>query len=217
MTHRLLSRSAWRPWVHTNRSPGGRPGRQSFHAPPGNGLNVPSRVASPTEGVGTSVQRGKLPKSRPWGDTAALVIMTLPDEATVISSMILSARRASGGGAPAPRRPAARAALPQREPPSGRMPERRLHADRGQLDLAIALGGRAHSLLPARERLLDAPAIGLEGPAKQPRHASSRIDRPVEPQQGAGVRARVGAQIVPVRRAVDVGRVDGEPCDPARE
>jgi hypothetical protein len=28
-----------------------------------------------------------LPKSRPRGDTAALVIMTLPDEATVVSSM----------------------------------------------------------------------------------------------------------------------------------
>src|SRR5882724_4505350 len=87
MTHRLLSRSAWMPCVHTNRSPAGRPGRHSFQAPPGNGLKVPSGVASPTEGVGTSVQRGKLPKSRPSGDTAALVSMTLPDEATDVSSM----------------------------------------------------------------------------------------------------------------------------------
>src|SRR4029077_21124366 len=87
MTHRLLSRSACRPCVHTNRSSGERPGRHSFHAPPGNGSNRPSAVASPTDGVGTSVQRGKLPKSRPRGDTAALVIMTLPDEATDISSM----------------------------------------------------------------------------------------------------------------------------------
>src|SRR5262244_3567690 len=103
MTHRLFSRSACRPCVHTNRSPGGRPGRHSFHAPPGNGLNVPLRVASPTEGVGTSVQRGKLPKSRPSGDTAALVIMTLPDEATVISSTAVSPYHTT---------------LPQREPPS---------------------------------------------------------------------------------------------------
>src|SRR5215470_19840061 len=86
MTHRLFSRSAWSPCVHTNRSPGDKPGRHSFHAPPGNRLKVPSGVASPTEGVGTGVQRGKLPKSRPSGDTAALVIMTLPDDATVISS-----------------------------------------------------------------------------------------------------------------------------------
>src|SRR6267143_4410548 len=87
MTHRLLSRSASRPCVHTNRSSGERPGCHSFQVPPGNGVKPPSAVASPTEGVGTSVQRGKLPKSRPRGDTAALVIMTLPDEATDISSM----------------------------------------------------------------------------------------------------------------------------------
>src|SRR5712692_8441398 len=87
MTHRLLSRSACSPCVHTNRSCGGSPGRHSFHAPPGKGLKPPSGVASPTEGVGTSVQRGKLPKSLPFGDTAALVIMTVPDEATEIRSM----------------------------------------------------------------------------------------------------------------------------------
>jgi hypothetical protein len=61
-------------------------------APPGKGLKPPSGVASPTDGVGTSVQRGKLPKSRPVGDTAALVIMTLPDDATDISSIRSSAR-----------------------------------------------------------------------------------------------------------------------------
>src|SRR5262245_23538098 len=87
MAHRLSSRSAWRPCVHTNRSCGGKPGRHSFQSPPGNGVKVPSAVASPTEGVGTSVHRGKLPKSRPLGDTAALVIMMLPEEATVIRSM----------------------------------------------------------------------------------------------------------------------------------
>src|SRR5262245_60668726 len=87
MTHRLLSRSACRPCVHTNRSWGERPGRHSFQVPPGNGLKAPSAVASPTDGVGTSVQRGKLPKSLPRGETAALVIMTLPDEATVTNSM----------------------------------------------------------------------------------------------------------------------------------
>src|SRR5262249_8158968 len=87
MTHRLLSRSACRPCVHTNRSSGERPGRHSFQSPPGNGLKLPSAVASPTDGVGTSVQRGKLPKSLPRRETAALVIMTLPDEATVASSM----------------------------------------------------------------------------------------------------------------------------------
>src|SRR5215475_1554413 len=87
MTHRLLSRSACRPCVHTNRSSGKRPGRHSFQSPPGNGLKLPSAVASPTDGVGTSVQRGKLPKSLPRGETAALVIMTLPDEATIASSM----------------------------------------------------------------------------------------------------------------------------------
>jgi len=50
-------------------------------------LKLPSAVASPTEGVDTSVHRGKLPKSRPPGDTAALVIMTLPKDATVINSI----------------------------------------------------------------------------------------------------------------------------------
>src|SRR5215470_1836798 len=87
MTHRLLSRSACRPCVHTNRSRGERPGRHSFQSPPGNGRKVPSAAASPTDGVGTSVQRGKFPNSRPRDETAALVIMTLPDEATVASSM----------------------------------------------------------------------------------------------------------------------------------
>src|SRR5437762_7956747 len=87
MAHRLSSRSAYRPCVHTNRPCGGKPGRHSFHSPPGKGVKPPSGVASPTEGVGTCVHLGKLPKSRPLGDTAAFVIMTLPDEATVISSM----------------------------------------------------------------------------------------------------------------------------------
>src|SRR4029453_11313316 len=87
MTHRLLSRSACRPCVQTNRSCAGRPGCPSFQAPPGKGLKSSFGVASPTDGVGTSVQRGKLPKSRPVGDTAALVIMTLPDDATDISSI----------------------------------------------------------------------------------------------------------------------------------
>src|SRR5438876_1138134 len=87
MAQRLSSRSAWSPCVHTKRSCGGCPGRHSFHAPPGNGVKPPSAVASPTDGVGTSVQRGKLAKSLPLGDTAALVIMTLPDETTEISSI----------------------------------------------------------------------------------------------------------------------------------
>jgi len=93
MTHRLFSRSAWMPCVQTNRSPAGKPGRHSFQVPPGNGLKVPSGAASPTDDVGTSVQRGKLPKSLPVGDTAALVIMTLPEEATEISSIGSSGSR----------------------------------------------------------------------------------------------------------------------------
>src|SRR4029453_10692226 len=87
MTHRLLSRSACKPCVHTNLSWGERPGCHSFQVPPGNGLKPPSAVASPSDAVGTSVHRVKLPKSRPRGETAALVIMTLPDEATDVSSM----------------------------------------------------------------------------------------------------------------------------------
>src|SRR5262245_66038491 len=88
MTHRLLSRSACRPCVHTNRSWGERPGRHSFQSPPGNGLKLPSAAASPTDGVGTPVQRGKFPNSRPRGETAALVIMTLPEGANVARALL---------------------------------------------------------------------------------------------------------------------------------
>lgn len=37
--------------------------RHSFHAPPGKGVKPPSGAASPTEGLGTWVQRKKLAKS----------------------------------------------------------------------------------------------------------------------------------------------------------
>src|SRR6185369_15627928 len=201
MTHRLFSRSAWMPCVHTNRSPGGSPGRHSFHEPPGNGRNPPSAVASPTEGVGTSVPRGKLAKSRPSGEIAALVIMTLPDDATVISSMALPRHQT----------------LPQREPPPGRMPEGRLGPDRGELQRPIALSRRRDASIPALEHLLHPTPIVVERAAQEPRNAPARVDRPIEPQQRARVRARVDPPVTPAQLDLRIGRVNRQLRHPARQ
>ena len=59
-------------------------------------VKLPSGMASPTEGVGTAVQRGKLPNSLPVGDTAALVIMTWPDGASAADAKFGVISRTTG-------------------------------------------------------------------------------------------------------------------------
>ena len=95
------------------------------------------------------------------------------------------------------------------------MPQRRLSSDRGQLQRAIALEGRAHALIPALEQLLDAPPIRGQGATQEPGDARARVERAVEPQQRARVRARVGAQVLPAELDVGVRRVNGQPGHPA--
>ena len=97
------------------------------------------------------------------------------------------------------------------------MPQRRLDPDRGELQHPIALGRRAHALVPALEQLLHAPAIRGQRPAQKPRGASIRVDRPVEPQNGACVRPCVGAQVAPAELGVEIRGVNGQTCYPGRE
>src|SRR4029453_3241649 len=200
MTHGCLSGSACKPCVHTNLSWGERPGCHSFQVPPGNGLKPPPAGASPTDGVGTSVHRGKLPTSRPLLETAALVIKTLPDESTDVSSMwptilqrppgldigvdavlgvrgsLRSLRRDSQVPARA-ESSAVQAAVGQ--PRRDRPVERRS---------PLALSGRQRPL-PDRQQSRDHGAAGLAAPILRPGYedgAPCRADRlPEQPTSGA--------------------------------
>ena len=51
----------------------------------GEGAELPSGIASPRLGVGACIQRGKLEKTRPVGDTATPLRIALCDAATRIS------------------------------------------------------------------------------------------------------------------------------------